>query len=141
MQFPSGDGKYPGWRKRTLFTFIGLKRAPDLVLAVLRHGTVEGEAQTVLKTSERTARNTLSKLTSADYLSSASPKSPVRLSFPLNCRERLFPTCSLMGTCRSNKAADQTATNVAAVFSSSRATSDIVPALSSLGSGHALPSR
>ena len=45
----------------------------------------------MLKTSERTARNTLSKLTSADYLSSASPQTPVRLAFPLYYRERLFP--------------------------------------------------
>ena len=41
--------------------------------------------------AERTARNTLSKLTSAGYLSSASPKTPVRLAFPLDYRERLFP--------------------------------------------------
>jgi hypothetical protein len=50
-----------------------------------------GEAPIVLKTSERTARNTLSKLTSASCLSSASPKTPVRLAFPLDSRERLFP--------------------------------------------------
>ena len=41
--------------------------------------------------AERTARNTLSKLTSAGYLSSASPKTPVRLAFSLDYRERLFP--------------------------------------------------
>ena len=41
--------------------------------------------------AERTARNTLSKLTSVGYLSSASPKTPVRLAFPLDYRERLFP--------------------------------------------------
>jgi Fic family protein len=68
------------------------KRAPDLISAVLRYGALErGEAQIVLKTSERTARNTLSKLTAAGYLSSASPKTPVRLAFPLDYRERLFP--------------------------------------------------
>lgn len=68
------------------------KRAPDLISAVLRYGALErGEAQIVLKTSERTARNTLSKLTSVGYLSSASPKTPVRLAFPLDYRERLFP--------------------------------------------------
>ena len=68
------------------------KRAPDLISAVLRYGALErGEAQIVLKTSERTARNTLSKLTSSGYLSSASPKTPVRLAFPLDYRERLFP--------------------------------------------------
>jgi len=68
------------------------KRAPDLISAVLRYGALErGETQIVLKTSERTARNTLSKLTSAGYLTSASPKTPVRLAFPLDYRERLFP--------------------------------------------------
>lgn len=49
-----------------------------------------GEAPIVLKTSERTADNTLSKLTSAGYLSSTSPKTPVRLAFPLDYRERLL---------------------------------------------------
>ena len=65
---------------------------PDQIAAVLRHGALErSEAQIVLKTSERTARNTLSKLTAAGYLTSASPKTPVRLAFPLDYRERLFP--------------------------------------------------
>ena len=68
------------------------KRASDLVAAVLRHGSLErGEAKLVLKTSERTARNTLRKLTDAGFLASASPKTPVRLAFPLDYRERLFP--------------------------------------------------
>jgi Fic family protein len=78
--------------RRLVEDTIDDKRAPDLISAVLRYGTLErGEAQIVLKTSERTARNTLSKLTSAGYLSSASPKTPVRLAFPLDYRERLFP--------------------------------------------------
>lgn len=68
------------------------KRAPDLISAVLRHGALErGEAQIVLKTSERTARNTLRELTAAGYLTSPTPKTPVRLAFPLDYRERLFP--------------------------------------------------
>jgi len=78
--------------RRLVEDTIDDKRAPDLISAVLRYGTLErGEAPIVLKTSERTARNTLSKLTSAGYLSSASPKTPVRLAFPLDYRERLFP--------------------------------------------------
>jgi Fic family protein len=78
--------------RRLALDTIDDKRAPDLVSAVLRYGTLErGAAQIVLKTSDRTARNTLSKLISAGYLSSASPKSPVRLAFPLDYRERLFP--------------------------------------------------
>lgn len=68
------------------------KRAPDLISAVLRHGMLErGDAQIVLKTSERTSRNTLKQLTTAGFLTSASPKTPVRLAFPLDYRERLFP--------------------------------------------------
>ena len=68
------------------------KRAPELISAVLRHGALErGDAPVVLKTSERTARNTLRTLTEAGYLTSVSPKTPVRLAFPLAYRERLFP--------------------------------------------------
>jgi len=85
----------PGLEKRyrrLVEDTIDDRRAPDLISAVLRYGTLErGEAPIVLKTSERTARNTLSKLTSAGYLSSASPKTPVRMAFPLDYRERLFP--------------------------------------------------
>ncbi len=78
--------------RRLVDDTIDDKRAPDLISAVLRHGALErGEAQIVLKTSERTARNTLSKLTAAGYLISASPKTPVRLAFPLDYRARLFP--------------------------------------------------
>ncbi|MBS7708101.1 Fic family protein [Chelatococcus asaccharovorans] len=68
------------------------KRAPDLVSAVLRHGSLpRGEANFVLKTSERTARNTLSDLVDRGFLKSDTPKAPVRIAFPLDFRERLFP--------------------------------------------------
>lgn len=78
--------------RRLVSDIIDDKRAPDLISAVLRHGTLErGEAQFALKTSERTARNTLKQLTAAGFLTSASPKTPVRLAFPLDYRERLFP--------------------------------------------------
>lgn len=78
--------------RRLVEDTVDYKRAPDLVSAVLRYDALaRGEAQIVLKMSERTARNTLSKLTSAGYLSSASPNTPVRLAFPLDYRERLFP--------------------------------------------------
>lgn len=78
--------------RRLVADTIDDKRAPDLISAVLRHGALErGETQFVLKTSERTARNTLKQLTSAGFLASASPKTPVRLAFPLDYRERLFP--------------------------------------------------
>lgn len=68
------------------------KRAPTLMAAVLRHGSLErGDAEIVLKTSERTARNTLSDLVRVGFLKSNSPKTPVRIAFPLEYRERLFP--------------------------------------------------
>jgi len=68
------------------------KRAPDLVSAVLRHGSLpRGDAHLALKTSERSARNTVSALVEQGFLKSHTPKSPVRLAFPLDYRERLFP--------------------------------------------------
>jgi len=55
--------------RRLALDTVDDKRAPDLISAVLRYGALErGEAQIVLKASERTARNTLSKLTAAGYL-------------------------------------------------------------------------
>jgi Fic family protein len=68
------------------------KRAPDLAAAVLRHGKLErGDAHLVLRTSQRTARKTLTDLQRAGFLKSRSPKTPVRIAFPLDYRERLFP--------------------------------------------------
>ncbi|GHE73796.1 hypothetical protein GCM10019059_36640 [Camelimonas fluminis] len=68
------------------------KRAPDLIAAILKHGSMDrGDAHFALRTSERTARNTLSALLKAGFLKSSSPKTPVRIAFPLDYRERLFP--------------------------------------------------
>jgi Fic family protein len=67
-------------------------RAPDLAATVLRMGSMDrGDASLVLRTSERTARNTLTDLLKAGFLKSKTPKAPVRLAFPLDYRERLFP--------------------------------------------------
>ncbi|MGB0855369.1 MAG: Fic family protein [Pikeienuella sp.] len=78
--------------RRLITDIVDDKRAPDLMSAVLRHGELNrGDAQIVLRTSERTARNTLKSLTDAGFLKSTSPKTPVRLAFPLIYRERLFP--------------------------------------------------
>lgn len=78
--------------RRLISNLVPDRRAPDLIAAVLRHGVLErGEAALALKTSERTARNTLKALTEAGFLVSDSPKTPVRLAFPLAYRERLFP--------------------------------------------------
>jgi Fic family protein len=68
------------------------RRAPELVSAALRHGSLlRGEASFVLKTSERTARTALSDLVDRGFLKSETPKAPVRIAFPLEYRERLFP--------------------------------------------------
>ena len=67
-------------------------RAASLVAAVLCFGQIErGDAHVVLKTSERTARNTMSKLVQEGFLKSNTPKGAVRIGFPLDYRERLFP--------------------------------------------------
>jgi Fic family protein len=73
---------------------LGLdKRSAALVAAVLQYGQMErGDASLVLKTSERTARNVLSELVRDGFLKSATPKAPVRIAFPLEHRERLFPS-------------------------------------------------
>jgi Fic family protein len=71
---------------------IGNKHAVDIVAAVLRHGTMDrGDMNLVTKSSERTARTALTALTKAGFLKSATPKSPVRIAFPVDYRERLFP--------------------------------------------------
>jgi len=58
------------------------KRAPDVVPAVLKHGSLaRGEAYFVLKTSERTARNTLNDLVKQGFLKSDSPKAPFERRF------------------------------------------------------------
>ena len=68
------------------------KRASDLVAGVLKHGEIaRGDADVLLRTSERTARNTVAALVKEGFLKSASPKSPLRIAFPLDYRERLFP--------------------------------------------------
>lgn len=88
FDLPGLDKRY----RRLVADTIDDKRAPDLISAVLRHGMLDrGDAQIVLKTSERTSRNTLKQLTAAGFLTSASPKTPVRLAFALEYRDRLFP--------------------------------------------------
>src|SRR5690606_27235899 len=80
-------------RYRSLIRDVsGDKRAPDLIAAVLKHGSLpRGDASYVLRTSERTARTTLNDLARQGFLKSDSPKAPVRIAFPLDYRERLFP--------------------------------------------------
>ena len=40
---------------------------------------------------EYTTRDALSELIGGSFLKSVTPKRPVRIAFPLDCRERLFP--------------------------------------------------
>ncbi|MCB6179036.1 Fic family protein [Rhodobacter sp. Har01] len=78
--------------RRLVADVTGDRRAPDLISAVLKFGRMErGDAAIVLKVSAVTARKTLGDLVRAGFLTSDSPKTPVRLAFPLDYRERLFP--------------------------------------------------
>ena len=64
-----------------------------MVTHVLRHGEMpRGDARFVTGTSERSARSDLGELVSGGFLKSATPKGPVRIAFPLDYRERLFPS-------------------------------------------------
>ena len=67
-------------------------KAQDLAGAILRFGQIDrGDASVVLKTSERTARNALSRLVQGGFLTSSTPKGPVRIAFPIAHRHFLFP--------------------------------------------------
>lgn len=70
----------------------GDRRAANLISAVIRYGSLQrGAAALVVKASERTARSILGELVDLGFLKSNSPKTPVRIAFPLDYRERLFP--------------------------------------------------
>lgn len=80
-------------RYRRLLADLGHdERAGRLVSTVMRFGEIErGQAPLVLGTSERTARTVLSGLVDGGFLRSDTPKSAVRVAFPLDYRDRLFP--------------------------------------------------
>ncbi|MBK5571126.1 Fic family protein [Ensifer sp. SSB1] len=86
--FDTLEGRY----RKLVGALIDDKRASDVISAVLKHGTMDrGDISLVTRTSERTARNTLKELLDVGFLKSASPKTPVRIAFPLDYRDRLFP--------------------------------------------------
>lgn len=88
FDLPGLEARY----RRLVLDATGDKRAPDLISAVLRHGKLpRGDAALVLKVSDVTARKTLGDLVKLGFLKSDSLKTPVRLGFPLDYRERLFP--------------------------------------------------
>lgn len=70
----------------------GDTRIVTLVDHVLRFGQMaRGDAPAVLGLRERAARDVLSTAVAAGFLKSSTPKTPVRIAFPLQYRERLFP--------------------------------------------------
>ncbi len=72
--------------------FPGRDRLPKLISHVLTHGEMaRGDARFVTGTSDRAARIDLGDLTKIGFLKSSTPKGPVRVAFPLDFRERLFP--------------------------------------------------
>jgi Fic family protein len=80
-------------RYKDLLVHLRLEpRAIDLVAAVFRFGQMErGQAASVLRVPERTARATVSKLNHFGFLKSETPKGPLRVAFPIEYREKLFP--------------------------------------------------
>lgn len=68
------------------------RRAIDLIMVIFKLGEMErGDAQYVLKTADRTARNVVAHATHQGFLRSRTPKGPLRIGFPLQYRERFFP--------------------------------------------------
>jgi Fic family protein len=80
-------------RYKDLLVHLNLEpRAVDLVATVFRMGQLErGDAGSALRASERTARNSVSKLTQMGFLKSETPKGALRIAFPIDYREKLFP--------------------------------------------------
>ncbi|MFQ3254411.1 MAG: hypothetical protein ACI9U6_002715 [Loktanella salsilacus] len=72
--------------------YPGKELLPQLAAHILRHGELaRGDARFEAGTSERSARSELGELISGGFLKSATPKGPVRIAFPMDYRERLFP--------------------------------------------------
>jgi len=80
-------------RLRRLLADLGYGTpAIDLVLTVLRYGEVaRGDVPRILKAPERTARLITAKLQASGFLKSSTPKGPLRVAFPIEHRDRLFP--------------------------------------------------
>lgn len=68
------------------------KRAQKLIDHVLRHGEMaRGDAAMVLQVSPRTAQTVMKSVQISEFVTSDGPKTAVRIAFPLDYRERLFP--------------------------------------------------
>ena len=70
----------------------GKERLPRLIAHALSHGEMaRGDAQIVTGSSVRAASDDIGTLARGGFLKSSTPKGPVRIAFPLEYRERLFP--------------------------------------------------
>jgi len=86
------DGLQDRYSKLVADLHPGKERLPRLIAHVLRQGEMpRGEAWRVTGASERSATTDLGALIDVGFLKSATPKGPVRIAFPLDYRERLFP--------------------------------------------------
>lgn len=86
--FETLEGRY----RKLVESVTDDKWAPDVISAVLRYGSLDrGDINLITKTTDRTARKTTKELVDLGFLKSPSPKTPVRIAFPLEYRERLFP--------------------------------------------------
>lgn len=86
--FETLEGRY----RKLVSEVLDDARAPEVISAVLKRGSLErGEVPMYTGTPERTSRNTLRALVNYGFLKSSTPKSPVRIAFPLEYRDRLFP--------------------------------------------------
>jgi hypothetical protein len=64
----------------------------DLISTIFKFGSMErGDVPHAMRVPDRTARLTVQKLAEAGFLKSDTPRGPLRIAFPLNFRERLFP--------------------------------------------------
>lgn len=69
------------------------RRGMAIVAAVLRHGEMQrGDARVVTGAPERTARRILTQFVKVGLLTSEGQKTPVRLAFPRDHHEMLFPS-------------------------------------------------
>lgn len=78
------DGLWPTTGRDGVIA-TGDKRAAALIAAVLGYGELpRGDAALILRMSDVTARKIMGAHLRAGFLKSASPKTPVRLTFPLD---------------------------------------------------------
>jgi hypothetical protein len=81
-----------------------LKGSFSLFREALLFGEFErGKAEAITGYGERAARDVLSRLITKNLLVSDSPKSPVRLGFPIDVVDRWFPACTPQRKSKNNE--------------------------------------